>query len=100
MITNVQLKDENHDKWSDATETVLQAKRKLGFVDGSIPQPKDDDPMLEEWRYMNPMIVACIRNTIEPTLRSFVSQTKIAKELWDDLKQRFSDSNDMRIHEL
>lgn len=57
--------------------------------------------VINNWReYMNSMIVSWIRNTIELTLKSSISKTKIAKDLWDERKHRFSIANDARIHEL
>jgi hypothetical protein len=37
LITQVQLKGENYDEWSKAMRTSLRARRKWGFVEGSIP---------------------------------------------------------------
>lgn len=46
------------------------------------------------------MLVAWILNTIEPTLRLTVTYTETVKELWDDIRQRFSIGNGARIHQL
>ena len=49
IITQVQLKGENYDEWAHAVRTALQAKKKYGFVDGSIKQPDNDSLELEDW---------------------------------------------------
>lgn len=36
LITPIQLKDNNFDEWSRAIRRSLNAKRKLGFIDGTI----------------------------------------------------------------
>ena len=41
-----------------------------------------------------------IRNTIEPSLRSTISQVEVAKDLWNDIKERFSVTNGPRIQQL
>ncbi|XP_045809428.1 uncharacterized protein LOC123903828 [Trifolium pratense] len=46
------------------------------------------------------MIVSWIFNTIEPKLRSTITYRENAKELWDDIKQRFDISNGPRIQQL
>ncbi|KAJ8639743.1 hypothetical protein MRB53_016437 [Persea americana] len=73
--------------------TSLPAKKKYGFVVGTIPQPDEKSADLEEWWIVNSMLVSWIFNTIEPTLRSTITHMEIAKDLWDDIKERFSVGN-------
>lgn len=76
---------------------ALRTKRKYGFVDGSVMKPADDSPELEDWWAVNAMLVSWVFNTIEPKLRSTVTQVEEVKELWDDIKQRFSIGNEPRV---
>nr|GMD96947.1 retrovirus-related Pol polyprotein from transposon TNT 1-94 [Ipomoea batatas] len=101
LITQVQLKGENYDEWVKAIRIALRAKKKFDFTDGSIQQPAEDSPDLEDWWTVNSMIVSWILNTIEPTLRSTITlKEKLAdlqngelianyfgrlKLLWDEL---------------
>lgn len=39
MITSVTLTGENYSEWSSEMTNALRAKRKIGFIDGSIPKP-------------------------------------------------------------
>nr|GMC91147.1 retrovirus-related Pol polyprotein from transposon TNT 1-94 [Ipomoea batatas] len=100
LITQVQLKGENYDEWVKAIRIALRAKKKFGFADGSIQQPAEDSPDLEDWWTVNSMIVSWILNTIEPTLRSTITLKEKATELWDDIKQRFSIANGPHIQQL
>ena len=68
IITQVQLKGENYDEWACVVRTTLRAKKKCEFVDGSIKQPNNDSPELEDWWTINLMLVSWVFNTIEPTL--------------------------------
>lgn len=36
IITQVQLKGENYDEWAKAIRTALRAKKKFGFIDGTV----------------------------------------------------------------
>ena len=49
---------------------------------------------------MQSMIVSWILNTIEPVLRSTISYTDTVKEMWEDIKERFSVVNGPRIQQL
>lgn len=100
IITQVRLKGENYDEWARAMRTSLRAKKKYGFVDGTIKRPEDDSPEIEDWWTVNSMLVSWIFNTIEPALRSTVSYMEDAKDLWDEIKQRFSVSNGPRVQQL
>ncbi|KAF7806657.1 retrovirus-related Pol polyprotein from transposon TNT 1-94 [Senna tora] len=94
------MKGENYEEWARAVRTALRAKKKHGFVDGSITQPADDSAELEDWWAVNSMLVSWIRNTIEPTLRSTISHRENARDLWEDVRQRFSIANGPRVQQL
>lgn len=49
LITQVQLRGENHEEWACAMRTSLRARRKWGFVDGTITQPIEGSSELEDW---------------------------------------------------
>ncbi|OWM78115.1 hypothetical protein CDL15_Pgr014934 [Punica granatum] len=46
------------------------------------------------------MIVSWIFNHLDEELQNFVVGAKNAKILWDDLRERFSQGNESRIHQL
>ncbi|XP_010518616.1 PREDICTED: uncharacterized protein LOC104793890 [Camelina sativa] len=49
---------------------------------------------------VNSMIVGWIRTSIEPKVKSTVTFISIARDLWLDLKQRFSVGNKVRVHQI
>ncbi|KAF7821761.1 retroelement pol polyprotein-like [Senna tora] len=100
LITQVQLKGENYEEWARAVRTALRAKKKNGFIDGTIKQPAEDAQELEDWWAVNSMLVSWVRNTIEPTLRSTISHMDSVRDLWEDIKQRFSFGNGPRVQQL
>jgi len=86
IITQVQLRGENYDEWAKAMRTSLRARRKRGFVEGTIKKPDEDSLEMEDWWTVQSMVVSWILNTIEASLRSTISYMENAKELWDDTK--------------
>ncbi|KAH9647981.1 retrovirus-related pol polyprotein from transposon RE2 [Citrus sinensis] len=100
IITQVQLRGTNYDEWARAMRTALRAKKKFGFVDGTVKQPADDSADLEDWWMVNSMLVSWIHNTIKSNLQSTVTYTGVAKLLWDDIKERFSVRNGLRVQQL
>lgn len=85
MLTQVQLKGENYDEWARALRTALRARKKFGFVDGSIEQPDEGSPDLEDWWTNNSLLVSWIMKTVEPALRSTMSHMEMVQDLWEDI---------------
>ncbi|XP_013589183.1 PREDICTED: uncharacterized protein LOC106297500 [Brassica oleracea var. oleracea] len=100
MITPVKLNGENYNQWASEMLNALQAKRKVGFINGSLKKPLADDPDHDNWIAVNSMIIGWIRAAIEPNVKSSVTFVSDASQLWSELKQRFSVGNKVRIHQL
>lgn len=100
LITSVQLKGENYNKWATEMMNALQAKRKAGFIDGTLKKPPERHADLESWLSVNSMIVGWLRTSIEPRVRSTVTFIMDAQKLWENLKARFSVGNKVRVHQL
>ncbi|GJW86110.1 retrovirus-related pol polyprotein from transposon RE1 [Tanacetum coccineum] len=100
VITQVQLKGDNYDEWSRSFRTAIRARKKFGFIDGTIERPGEKDKDIEDWWTINSLLVSWIRNTIEPSLCSTISHVEIAKDLWDDIKDHFFVTNGPRIQQL
>ncbi|XLR04639.1 hypothetical protein S83_070837 [Arachis hypogaea] len=80
---------------------ALSGKRKIGFIDGSLPKPDPAlDPVLAEtWQCTND-IVTRLLNSISKDIAASVIYAGSAALLWQDLEARFSQSNAPRIFEL
>ncbi|KAL9224911.1 hypothetical protein vseg_000892 [Gypsophila vaccaria] len=99
-ITHVMLKGSNYAEWSKGFRNGLGAKRKLGFVDGSLKRPAAGSEDLDDWITANCTVIAWIFNTIDPAIRSSISYRDTSVELWDDIRNRFSRGNDIQIYHL
>ncbi|KAK3005701.1 hypothetical protein RJ639_017627 [Escallonia herrerae] len=53
IITQVHLKGENYDEWVRSIRTILRAKKKFGFIDGTIKRPNENLSDLEDWWTIN-----------------------------------------------
>uniref|UniRef100_A0A2N9GH85 Reverse transcriptase Ty1/copia-type domain-containing protein n=1 Tax=Fagus sylvatica TaxID=28930 RepID=A0A2N9GH85_FAGSY len=81
--------------------TALSAKNKLGFVNGTISQPNDEsDPLFLDWQRCNDLVLSWITNCLSRHIYSIVVYLYTAKEVWDDLQQRYTQSNGTRVHHL
>ncbi|XP_072077788.1 uncharacterized protein [Arachis hypogaea] len=100
VITQVQLRGENYEEWARAVKVSLRARRKWGFLDGTHKKPQEGASEMEDWWTVQSMLVSWVMNTIEPRLRSTISYTEDAKDLWEEIKERFSIVNGPRIQQL
>ncbi|XP_075479322.1 uncharacterized protein LOC142520206 [Primulina tabacum] len=95
------LTGENYASWSRAMRIALSVKNKLGFIDGSIPQPAEMDlPLHAAWFRSNNVVISWILNSVSKEISASILFSDIAAEIWKDLRERFQQSNGPRIFEL
>ncbi|XP_026435026.1 uncharacterized protein LOC113332446 [Papaver somniferum] len=99
IITPIVLKGTNYDEWARAIRISLIAKRKFGFVDGTITKPEYSD-QLEEWIVVQSMLVSWISNTLDSSIRSSLGYYDNANLLWTQLKRRYCVVSGTRICQL
>ncbi|XP_058735907.1 uncharacterized protein LOC131607949 [Vicia villosa] len=72
------LTEENYPSWRRAMLIALCAKNKIGFVDGSIPQPSD----------------------VSKELTASIIYASTAASIWNDLQERFLHNNGPHLFQL
>lgn len=99
LVTEL-LTDQNYSQWCRSTSRALSAKMKLGLIDGSLPKPPLTSPQYALWSRSNDMVVSWLLNSITAEIRNSVDYFDTAKEIWDDLAVRFSQSNMPKFFQL
>ena len=95
------LSGDNYHTWSRSMSLALSSKNKLGFVIGTVPQPNDpSDPLYDLWTRCNDLVLSWITSCLAEHISASVIYIKIAKGVWDDLKERYSQSNGPRVFHL
>ena len=95
------LTEENYNTWSRAILISLDAKTKLGFIDGSIPKPQSvDHPYYRAWCKCNSTVLAWLFNSVSKDLQSSIVYFKTARDVWLDLQYRFGQGNGPTIFDL
>ena len=100
VLVHPQLSEKNYHSWSRNMKRALLSKNKLKFVDGSIDMPEHHDPLFEAWERCNVMVLSWINRTLSTQIFESVVYIDIEKNLWDDLKERFSRGSHFRISDL
>ena len=67
----------------------ISSKNKLGFIDGSIPEPTADEKFYSAWKRCNDLMISWILFNLDPTIAKSVLYLPTSKEIWDDLEERY-----------
>ncbi|XP_019462962.1 PREDICTED: uncharacterized protein LOC109361889 [Lupinus angustifolius] len=99
-LVSSRLNGENYQPWSRAMLMALETKNKLEFVDGSLPRPPLNDPAFTAWKRCNNLVVSWLTQSIEPSIVQSVLWMENAKEIWDDLRERYYQGDIFQIFDL
>nr|XP_009773486.1 PREDICTED: uncharacterized protein LOC104223712 [Nicotiana sylvestris] len=77
-----------------------RAKKKFGFINGACKSLDLNSAEYEQWSCVNDMVLSWILNALSKDIADSVIYSKIAKELWVSLEQRFGKSNGAKLYHL
>ena len=101
ILVSQPLTEDNYPTWARAMKMSLDAKCKLGFIDGRITASMADTLIQKQaWSRNNTMISSWILNSISPHITASVIYRDTTFEVWRTLKNRFSQANGPRISQL
>ena len=75
-------------------------KNKVAFIDGSLPMRTPTDPTYAAWTRGNNVVISRLYNFVSKDIITNILFANTTKEIWDDLKTRFSRKNGPRIFQL
>ncbi|XP_011625058.1 uncharacterized protein LOC105420994 [Amborella trichopoda] len=99
LVSKVHTGD-NYYNWSFAMHMTLNAKKNLGFIDGSLPRPTIDSSMFNQWDRANDMAASWLLNVVSEDIFDRINNGVSAHDDWFELRERFSQSQTSRIFEL
>lgn len=89
-VVSVKLKGtDNYSVWSNAMMLALQVKNKLGFIDGTYVKPVDNVVLAMQWDRCNYVVLTWILNSISDELYLGQVYSKLAKDVWCELKETY-----------
>ncbi|KAF7801616.1 uncharacterized protein G2W53_040727 [Senna tora] len=94
-----QLIGPNYLSWSLVVRTALEAKDKLGFVDGTI-KPLEDPAEFKKWKPVDSMVKLWLTNSLTKELSESFMFCNSAKQLWDKIAERYSASNGPKFYQV
>ena len=78
----------------------LSGRNKFGFLDGSIPTPDLSHPLYNVWHKANTTSLSRMVNSLSKDLATSVMYIHTVRDLWIDMRDRFSQPNVPRFFEI
>ena len=101
QITTIRLNGDNFLRWSQSVRMYMKGRGKMGYLTGEKKAPAEEDSAYEVWDAENSMIMAWLVNSMEEEISSNYMCYPMAKELWENVVQMYSDfENQSQIFEL
>src|ERR1044072_1380617 len=94
------LDGRNYYEWARSMRMALSTKNKAQFIDGSIVKPDNFDPIFPIWERFNNLILSWIQHVVTPSIARSVMWMNTAYDVWEDLRERFSQGDLVRVFEL
>lgn len=97
----VRLDGRNYGLWSQVVEMYISGKDKLGYINGTIPEPPPTDPGYRKWKTDDSTVKGWIINSMDPTLIGNFIRYPTAKAIWDSVATTFFDGTDVsQVYDL
>ncbi|KAF5470095.1 hypothetical protein F2P56_010638 [Juglans regia] len=100
LLVSEKLSNNNYHSWSRSMFLSLKARNKLGFIDGSLSAPKEDDPLFSPWSKCDTIVLSWLLNSLSSKIAQSVIYVDSSNAMWLEPKERFSQGNGPHIFEL
>ncbi|KAK9750559.1 hypothetical protein RND81_02G205500 [Saponaria officinalis] len=86
--------------WSRTLKLALISKNKLGFINGKCVKPASTDATYQDWIRTNYTVLRWIINYLSESIARSVSYADSSKQLWEELGERFNQTNAPLLYQL
>lgn len=79
---------------------ALSVKNKIGFINGKVKKPDASSTTLGQWERCDDMVTSWILNSLSKELTDSLQYVNDAKELWQELEDRYDQTNGAKLYQL
>ena len=90
----------NYTSWAFQFQIYLEGKELWGHIDGSEPQPEEDDKKILAWKTKDAKIKTWLLGSVESHFILNLKPCKTARDMWNYLQQIYQQSNAARQFQL
>ncbi|XP_015165562.1 uncharacterized protein [Solanum tuberosum] len=99
-ITPVPFDGTGYISWRHGVLRALSVKNKIGFINGKAQKPDSSSPTFAQWERCDDMVTLWILNSLSKDLADSLQYVNNAKELWDELANRYDQTNGAKLFQL
>ncbi|XP_061364355.1 uncharacterized protein LOC133307808 [Gastrolobium bilobum] len=100
VLVSSLMDGKNYHNWARSMKMALISKNKLSFVNGTISVPDPSDPYFAAWERCNTMVLSWLHHSITQSISQSILWMDRASDVWNDLRERFSQSDIFKISDL
>ncbi|XP_070053701.1 uncharacterized protein [Nicotiana tomentosiformis] len=79
---------------------ALFVKNKVGFINGKCKKPDANDALFDQWEQCDDMVTSWILNSLSKDLADSLQYVNDAKEIWQELEDRYDQTNGAKLYQL
>ncbi|XP_019189874.1 PREDICTED: uncharacterized protein LOC109184333 [Ipomoea nil] len=87
----------NYGTWCVSMRIALEIKNKWSLIDGSITSLSREHPQYLAWRRCNLLVCSWLFKAVHPSIAQSLMHLDKGREIWEDLRRRFSHCDAQRI---
>ncbi|KAK2966571.1 hypothetical protein RJ640_009343 [Escallonia rubra] len=91
---------DNYFTWRHSFLNASHSKNEADVVDGTIEKPDDASSDFQAWIQCNAVVLAWLTNALAKELQGNATHAETAREVWQDLEERFTQGIAPRVYEL
>ncbi|XP_075101583.1 uncharacterized protein LOC142177024 [Nicotiana tabacum] len=100
LLVNTVFDGKGYGGWRRGILIALSAKNKVGFIDGTLIQPKISFDTFKSWAHCNDMVISWLLNSLSKEIAESVPYSKTARDIWNELEESFNQSNESQLYHL
>ncbi|XXG72046.1 hypothetical protein AAC387_Pa07g1228 [Persea americana] len=100
VLVSQPLTGDNYPTWSRTMVMALTARNNADFIDGFHSIIDETDPLYPQWIRCNNMVLSWILISLSKEIAASVIYVDSAVEAWNDLKERFAQTNAPRVFQI
>ncbi|XP_070050328.1 uncharacterized protein [Nicotiana tomentosiformis] len=86
--------------WRRGVLGALSLKNKVGFIIGKCKKSDPNYATLDQWERCDDMVTSWILNSLSNDLAGNLQYVNDARELWQELEDRFDQTNGAKLYQL
>nr|XP_016443290.1 PREDICTED: uncharacterized protein LOC107768662 [Nicotiana tabacum] len=100
MLLPVAFDGSRYRSWRRRVLRALSVKNKVGFINGKCGKPDSKDPIFDQWERCDNIVTSWILNSLSKDLADSLQYGNDAKELWQELEDRYDQTNGAKLYQL